>query len=170
MTNTKISHIPFFFVIGRARSGTTMLRSMLDAHPNVIIPFESPYIVVLHKRFSKITNWTKEDLLEFHDSLYSINWKFNAWNINKKKLKTDLLSRIGENSYSTICKVVHSNYISTFPKEEIKLIGDKTPKYAVKLELLLKLFPDAKYVHIIRDYRAQLYSMLKVNFLHSIIP
>ncbi len=35
----------FFFILGRARSGTTLLRTMLDDHPNVIITLESPIIL-----------------------------------------------------------------------------------------------------------------------------
>ena len=30
-----------FFVVGSQRSGTTMLRLMLDSHPDLAIPFET---------------------------------------------------------------------------------------------------------------------------------
>jgi hypothetical protein len=48
----KINNTPFFFIIGRSRSGTTLLMTMYDAHPNVIIPFESPYNWIYWNRFS----------------------------------------------------------------------------------------------------------------------
>ena len=35
----------FPFVIGCARSGTTMLRAMLDSHPAVAVPHESYFVV-----------------------------------------------------------------------------------------------------------------------------
>jgi hypothetical protein len=165
-----IKEFSFFFIIGRARSGTTMLRSMFDAHPNVIIPFESPYIFLLRRKYSKIKIWSKEKLLEFYDDLFNTTWKFQAWDINKEKLKEDLLKCEGENDYFTICKTVHFNYISVFKKENIKVIGDKSPKYALKIDTLVKLFPEARFIHIIRDYRDQLHSSLKVDFLDSIVP
>jgi len=165
-----IKEFPFFFIIGRSRSGTTMLRSMFDAHPNVIIPFESPYIFLLRRKYCKIKIWSKEILLEFYNDLFNTTWKFQIWDIDKEKLKEDLLKCEGKNDYFTICKTVHLNYISVFKKENIKVIGDKTPKYAVKIDTLIRLFPEARFIHIIRDYRDQLHSSLKVDFLDSIIP
>ncbi len=38
----KVKSLPFFFIIGRPRSGTTLLRTLFDVHPNVIIPLERP--------------------------------------------------------------------------------------------------------------------------------
>ena len=163
-------NLPFFFIIGRSRSGTTLLMSMFDAHPNVIIPFECHYILLLHRKYGSLKYWTNSDLLSFIDDLYNTGWRIKAWNIDKEKLKKEILSCEGEVDYQTICKIVHSNYISVFDKQEIKIIGDKNPKYAVKLKKLMKLFPEAKYVHIIRDYRDHLVSMLKMDFLDSIIP
>jgi hypothetical protein len=162
--------LPFFFIIGRSRSGTTLLMTMFDAHPNVIMPFECNYIILLRNKYEFLKYWTKSDLLTFYDDLFKTGWRIKAWNIDKEKLKSELIACEGEVDYETICKVVHSNYISVFDKQEIKIIGDKNPKYAVKLRKLMKLFPDAKYVHIIRDYRDHLLSMLKLDFLDSIIP
>ena len=41
--------VPFPFLVGCPRSGTTLLRAMLDAHPDMAIPFESYFIVKLAK-------------------------------------------------------------------------------------------------------------------------
>jgi len=165
-----IKNTPFFFIIGRSRSGTTMLRSMFDAHPNVIIPFESFHIFLFRRKYRSVKYWSKDKLLTFYTDLFNSNWKFHSWQLDKDALKEDLLKCEGKNDYETICKVVHSNYISVFEKEGIHIIGDKTPKNAVKLNIISEMFPDAKYIHIIRDYRDQLYSMLQVNFLDSIVP
>ncbi|MEO8322834.1 MAG: sulfotransferase, partial [Actinomycetota bacterium] len=37
-----------FFIVGSARSGTTLLRMMLNAHPEVALPPESRFIVELY--------------------------------------------------------------------------------------------------------------------------
>ena len=34
-----------FFIVGCGRSGTTLLRTMLNHHPNVAVPVESLFIV-----------------------------------------------------------------------------------------------------------------------------
>jgi hypothetical protein len=166
----KVEQMPFFFIIGRSRSGTTLLMTLFDAHPHVIMPFESPFILVLSRRYAHLHYWNKDDLLRFFNDLQSISWKFDSWGMDREKLKADLLSLEGEVDFATVCKVVHYNFQSVFPKEKIQVIGDKNPKYSLKLKEIHQLFPDAKYIHIIRDYRDHLYSMLKVNFLDSIIP
>ncbi len=165
-----LSQIPMFFIVGRSRSGTTLLRTLFDAHPNVIMPFESPFIWVLRNKYGKRKYWTKKHLTSFYHDLYKTNWKFKLWPVDKEKLLSDLLSLEGKTDYLTVCKCVHANYISTFQKKEIKWIGDKNPKYSIRLKTIEKMFPEVRYVHIIRDYRDHLYSMLKVNFLGSVIP
>lgn len=169
-TRDKLAQIPMFFIVGRSRSGTTLLRTLFDAHPNVIMPFESPFIWVLRNKYRKKQYWSKRDLKNFYEDLYKTNWKFKLWPVDKEKLLNDLLSLEGRTDYLTVCKCVHANYQSTFPKKEIKWIGDKNPKYSVRLRKIEKMFPEVRYIHIIRDYRDHLYSMLKVNFLGSVIP
>ena len=44
MTTTGSDNTPFF-VLGAARSGTTMLRLMLNRHSRLTIPFESHFLV-----------------------------------------------------------------------------------------------------------------------------
>ena len=39
--------VPFPFVVGESRSGTTLLRVMLDAHPSMAVPPESYFITEL---------------------------------------------------------------------------------------------------------------------------
>jgi hypothetical protein len=43
-------------------------------------------------------------------------------------------------------------------------IGDKNPGYAIYTERLLKIFPEAKFIHIIRDYRDNFVSIRDVDF------
>src|SRR5215469_8258471 len=45
-----------FFVVGAPRSGTTMLRLMLDAHPELAVPFESGFIVDFYRRREEYGN------------------------------------------------------------------------------------------------------------------
>jgi hypothetical protein len=49
--------IPFFFILGRPRSGTTLIRTLFDAHPNVKIPPEFPFIPLLARRFRNVKEW-----------------------------------------------------------------------------------------------------------------
>ncbi len=155
--------IPFFFIIGRPRTGTTLLRSLFDAHPNVQIPWECQFVLNLCPRYGNIIQWNKEIIEEFYSDLIK-QWQFSAWNIDHDKLLSDLHACEGETSYADICRVVYLNHISFYPKETIKLIGDKNHGYTIYTHRLKKLFPDAKFVYILRDYRDNYESVRNVDF------
>jgi len=155
--------IPFFFVVGRARSGTTLLRCLLDAHPEINIPLECAFIIHLYSKYGKTTSWDEQKILSFYHDLNQYP-KFHFWTVDKEKLKKDLLQCVGINSYSQICKVVYMNFKSFFPKTEIKLLGDKNPSYSFHTKKLLQLFPEARFIHITRDYRDNIISIINAKF------
>lgn len=159
----KISKIPFFFVVGRARSGTTLLRCLFDAHHQISFPLECAFIINLQSKYGKIKIWDEKHLTSFYHDLIR-HPQFHFWTIDNEKLLKVLLDLKGENSYGTICKTVYYNFLSFFPKSEIKLLGDKNPAYSLRIKRLLKLFPEAKFIHITRDYRDNVISMIRAKF------
>jgi hypothetical protein len=159
----QVSKIPVFFILGRPRSGTTLLRTLFDAHPNVATPVECAFIINMNQKYGKVKIWTKELLVSFHEDVQK-HIKFDTWNIDLDKLKLDLLDCEGENTFQNVCKVVYFDYISLFPKEEIRWIGDKNPVYATYTPLLLQLFPEARFIHLVRDPRDNIISLKNVDF------
>ncbi len=155
--------IPIFFIIGRPRTGTTLLLKMFDAHPNVIIPWECQFIVNLYPKYGRIKRWSEEKLLDFYQDLLG-TWQFKFWNIKHEKLKKDLLSVNRSISYADLCKKVHLTYQSLYPKEKIEMIGDKNPGYSIYIDKLKKIYPEARFIFINRDYRDNYYSICKVDF------
>jgi hypothetical protein len=158
-----IADIPIFFIVGRERSGTSLLRSLFDANRNVSVPLECRFILNLYSKFHKKNFWTKDDLNEFYENII-VQPAFNLYSIDYDELKKKLLQMEGKNSYSSVCKVIYYTYKSWNEKDEIKLLGDKNPSYSLHLKKIIKLFPQAKFIHIIRDYRDNIYSMCKVNY------
>jgi len=165
----KIKRTPMFFIVGRPRTGSTLLRTLFDAHPNVTIPVEWPLILALYKRFGHISQWDKTKLEEFYNGLFE-PLRFKYWNItnwpsvNLEQLHEDLLGCAGETSFETLIKVVYAHYNSFFEKKEILLFGDKNPVYSNQAADLAKIFPSAKFIHLTRDYRDNIVSMLDVDF------
>lgn len=164
-----IENTPFFFIIGRPRSGTTLLQTLFEAHPNVCIPPESAIIEEAHDRFKTICNWTSEELDEFIEFLFQVR-RFEYWKINKEDLSTYLKSYTGEYTFNTLIKRVYINYKSVFDKEKIEIFGDKNPRYSRYPEKIIKIFPDAKCIHVVRDYRDHILSMQRVKLLKSYLP
>ncbi len=159
----KIDQVPFFFILGRPRSGTTLLRTLFDAHPGICIPPECKFILDLYPKYGRKTNWQEKDLLVFLGDLLQ-QWRFDTWKIDAGRLKEDLLKCTGNAPYGRICKTVYLNYRSFFEKNEILLFGDKNPGYTIYTRRLLKIFPDAKFIQILRDPRDNFVSVKDVDF------
>ncbi len=159
----KVSTIPVFFILGRPRSGTTLLRTLFDAHPNVATPVECAFIINMNQKYGKVKQWSCELLHTFYEDVQK-HIKFDTWNIDLEQLKSDLLDCEGENTFQNVCKVVYFDYISLFPKEDIRWIGDKNPVYATYTPEILKLFPASKFIHLVRDPRDNIISLKNVDF------
>jgi hypothetical protein len=67
-------------------------------------------------------------------------------------------------SYRSYAEIVSKIYQEWTRKENKHRWGDKTPQYVTEIPVLLKLFPDCKIIHIIRDGRDVALSWLHVNF------
>ncbi len=164
-----ISSIPFFFIIGRPRSGTTLLRVLLDAHPNVVIPPECQIILRLHKKYSKITRFDQKRLQAFYDDLVALRY-FDMWTINTETLKEKLLAMEGETTFDDLVRLVYLSYKSFFKTGEIQLIGDKNPGYSLYVRRLFRMYPGSKFIHIIRDYRDNYLSLIHARFEIPNVP
>ncbi|MBW6484093.1 MAG: sulfotransferase [Vicingaceae bacterium] len=166
MLAEKLDNIPFFFIIGRPRSGTTMLSTILDANKQTAIPIESKVIIYLYFKFKNVKLWNEKLLLKFYDATFQ-QPKIDTWIINKEQLKNDIME-LGENAtFQRLIKLIYLNYVSFFDKEAVAIIGDKNPGYSYvisHLKILLELFPGAKIIHLTRDYRDHYISMSKVDF------
>lgn len=171
-TNTQIGNIsntPFFFIIGRPRSGTTLIQSILDAHPNVVIPGECPIILRIYSRYGhleELNENTIETLIEAIKQLPGIEF----WPIDFNEVKQDLMKAKGKFDFQKIIKIIYLNFQSVFPKSEILTFGDKNPPYSKFPKLILKIFPDAKFIHIVRDYRDHFLSVKKTGLISAIEP
>lgn len=157
-----------FFVIGRPRSGTTLLRTMLDAHPNIIVPPEYPVLLKLINTQAKIKHWNQKRLHRLFKTLKEKQlfdfWSWHLLQINDGQFYASLMNQTGNIHFEDIFKTFIAHTGSLFTKNEIKALGDKNPVYALYIALLFKRFPGAKFIFIIRDYRDQIVSMQKFRF------
>lgn len=158
----KVKDIPMFFIVGKGRSGTTLLQTLLDANPHVLIPLESRFVIHLKSKYESIEKWNEEKILEYYNDLFT-DIKFSTlWQVNRERLKKELLAAGSEADFPLLCKIVYLNYISMFSKQEIRLIGDKNPIYTIFTADLLRIFPGSKFIHLVRDYRDNLHSHMTV--------
>lgn len=156
----KNKETPFFFIIGRPRSGTTLLRTMLDAHPNVRIPLENSKLVQLQKKYSIVKTWGQKELDAFYEDFFRSYLK-TMWRIDEKRIKERFtLIKNQQASFDTLIKICYSEYLSAFPKEEIKIIGDKSPINSLyQKKLYYGSFKNARYIFLTRDPRDNIISI-----------
>jgi hypothetical protein len=129
------------FVLGVSRSGTTMLRVILDRSSGIAIPDETFFIPQLAHRHRGVVE--PAELLEDLRRLP----RLAAWDIPAGELVSRLRPGM---TIGPALDAVFAVYSSKHGKPRW---GDKTPMYMRHLGLIDRLFPDAQHVHLIRDGR-----------------
>jgi hypothetical protein len=163
MEKNSVKGIPIFFILGRPRSGTTLLRTLFDAHPNVKIPPEFPIILPLYQKFRHVKDWDEKTINSFIDHIYQHpafkNRTLENLKIDKEPYVAMLMSMVHTGTIQDFLKSFNYQSFSLFEKKEITRIGDKNPIYSIYATRFLKVFPEAKFICIIRDYRDNYISM-----------
>lgn len=132
---------PPLFVLGVSRSGTTLLRVILDRSPGLAIPDETFFIPQLaHRHRSPV------DSGEFLDDLRRLP-RLAAWGVSAD----DLAARLRPGM--SVSEALDATFSAYAEKHAKPRWGDKTPMYMRHLGLIDRLFPDAQYVHLVRDGR-----------------
>ena len=156
---------PLIFIIGRARSGTSMLQAMFDAHPNVMAPSESFFILFLYQRYKGGLLVNPENRLAFERDLEKESSMKHFWIRDEELWKKFWDKYEGTHlSYPSLCRIVYHCHTSFFSKPEVKLLVDKNPQHIHYIGRLRKLFPEAKFIHLVRDPRGNAASLLKVGY------
>ncbi|CAN5699222.1 sulfotransferase [soil metagenome] len=143
---------PPFFVVGSARSGTTLLRLMLNAHPDVAVPPESRFITELYTEEEVDAEATLRALGDHH--------RFGAWELSLDDVRREL-GRTGTVRFVDVISAAYRAYTKAHGKTRW---GDKTPRYVEHIPLISGLFPDARFVHLVRDGRNVALSYADVPF------
>ncbi len=143
------------FIVGAPRSGTTLLAQLLN-DTKYGVPIETHFIVKLYKRLYRYGNLTvKENVFNLLDDIMRERAIMQrSISVDKEKF----YSSLEHYSYSEIvdkfCRLI-------FEKKGKHVWGDKTPRYIFDFDVIYKLFPDAKFIYIVRDGRDVALSLLK---------
>jgi hypothetical protein len=141
---------PPVIVLGVGRSGRTLLRVMLDRNSEIAIPYESFFVTPLAQRHGRRPNI--DDFLDDLGRFYQLY----EWGISPEDIRPRL--REGMTTGEAIAAV-----FEVYAEHEGKpRWGDKTPLYMQHLPLLERLFPDALWVHLVRDGRDAALSFLSL--------
>lgn len=148
------SRAPAPFVVGVPRSGTTLLRLLLDAHPDLAIPAETGFGVVLAGFGGHAPS--REELLGALTALET--WDDLA--VSAEELR-DRFAAIEDWSTGAGVRAFYEAYAARQGKPRW---GDKTPVHAEHMRPLAAALPEACFVHAVRDPRGVAASLRGLPF------
>lgn len=127
----------FIFVGGSPRSGTTLVQNILDSHPDIC---GGPEFIHL------------QDIIQLRNKLHKSitkGWISNFCSHN--------------NVNGLTASLIEDLLLPLADKYESKFLSEKTPSNVLVFSELIDLFPEAHFIHVIRDPRAIIASMLQVG-------
>ena len=126
---------------------------MLNAHRDVAVPPESRFVVEL---------WTGAELVRARELLPKLaaHPRFQAWDLPIEMVEHEL-NGLDEVPYATALEAPYRAYARVNGKPRW---GDKTPRYVEHIPLLARLWPEARFVHLVRDGRNVALSYADVPF------
>lgn len=142
---------PHLFVVGSPRSGTNLLRTMLDRHPQLALAFDTHFIPRVLELDSEtgdppLTPALIDGVIGYH--------RFARLGISEAEARQ---AADGATTYGQFVNALYRQYGLQRGKT---MVGEKTPDYVMHLPRLHELFPSARVVHIIRDGRDVALSMM----------
>jgi hypothetical protein len=155
--NTKNSPV---FIVGAPRSGTTLVASILNGSPELVVSPESHYFEkffsICNRRHCFESDKSYLSYLEYF--LNSSEIKTFGFSEEEKKILIDRLM-VEKPSHAKIFSDVMTTYRKKFNKFRW---AEKTPAHGLCVVEILSCFPDAKIVNIIRDPRDVMISRMKL--------
>jgi protein-tyrosine sulfotransferase len=156
---------PPFFVLGSPRSGTTLLRAILCAHPDVYIPPENGALGRMILTFGRERSSPWDDVVDKVLGEFAGGYEYEYWGTDIEAVKRQAkgLSE-PDRSLAALFELLYTEYgRRTAPTKHIW--GDKTtPGNFRFIRKVALAFPNARYVHIVRDGRDCVTSSVRAGF------
>ena len=152
-----------FFIVGSGRAGTTLLRVMLSATDQVVIPPESYVIPRTIRRFVTYSFLPWEVLVHLIVSEFEAYPEFAEWDLRLGPVYGEGARLPAERrTLADIIELIFRAFGEAQGRPEARW-GDKTPINTQFLDKIVRVFPRAQFVHIVRDPRATVASYMQAG-------
>lgn len=139
---------PSPFVVGTGRSGTTLLRLMLDAHPDLTIPPETHFIARAARLSGQASGRPGGRRAAFLEAVIrNEHWAHHGLDA------AELRRRVAAIDPFDLGEAARAFYGLYAEKAGKPRWGDKTPGYLRHMPLIRGALPEARFVHVVRDGR-----------------
>ncbi|MCA9200910.1 MAG: sulfotransferase, partial [Planctomycetales bacterium] len=141
-----------FFIVGNPRSGTTLMRFMLSSHSRIYIPEETGFLVKLASLAGRTFSLAEAKKTIRTIGRMNVEWLDIVQDENAffESLQTPDLAHLLDGLY----RIRIQSY-------DAQRWGDKGPAYVTNIPALNRIFPDAQFIHLVRDGRDSTISALQ---------
>lgn len=149
----QMNHPAPIFIVGAPRSGTSLLRNLLYSHPRLFFRSESQFIPAFYRVYGNPRS--RRQALKLAKKMVKMEW------VARWEEDIDVDEMAGQDTFAGL---VDNMFMQLARREGKSVWGDKTPHYVQDIDTLREIFPEAKFIHIVRDGRDACLSQLKANF------
>jgi hypothetical protein len=147
MEKSKSVRLDPIFVIGYMRSGTTMLRLMINKHPDLFVPRESAYFQRLPMKYPDRMHQVQDI-----DKLVKSVPIGSYGRLLDKEYFRKLLQENLPAGNNVLLACLYQAYAVSLGNNDVRW-GDKKPQHWQFVYCLREWYPDAQFIHIVRDPR-----------------
>jgi hypothetical protein len=155
-----------FFIVGANRSGTTLLRLMLNAHSRIAVPDELVYFRTAFVGLSR-EEWSRPEMPA--DEYRAFVRAFLSRNreplapLSVEELEDEICA-----SGPADLRRPYDHALSSWAAAHGKARwGEKTPGNLFYVDVIADMFPEARFIYVSRDPRAGVHSMMKTSFFRG---
>lgn len=145
------------------RSGTTLLRGILDNHPDLAVVGETNFIFWLVRHRAEFGNLRKEA-----NRRKLAEWLFDGEGRGQKRVqgstpRDEAVQRMVDGG-TTLGSMFAAIFQMHADRHRKPRWGDKRPGYAGFIQLMFELYPNAQFVNLVRDPRGAVASQLPLGW------
>lgn len=150
------------FVVGAPRSGTTMFRNLLNRHPSIAICGETHFAGFIYRRRGSFGDLRQLSNRQRLVQEYLALQRFKRMDMDLKALGKTLIEE--GVSYPDLFASLLRFYARSHGKRRC---GEKTPRHALFTKTLIEWYPRATILHLIRDPRDVVASLMRMPWAPS---
>lgn len=150
-----------FFIVGNSRSGTTLVAEILKNHSSVHVLNETHFIEEFSNEKKSFEHIARTELFRLINTMLTIQRKDYYRKSEYEIYPMDYARVIAlydaqkTKNFATLNKCFLKSEALKKGKE---WGGDQTPRHVFHINEILEMYPEAKFIHMVRDARAILFS------------
>ncbi|HET6182082.1 MAG TPA: sulfotransferase [Acetobacteraceae bacterium] len=148
-----------FFIVGSGRSGSTLLRLILAKHSRIEIPPETWFLLRLVRELPLSEPLTPAEV-ETAVQIITAEYRWPDFGLDKDEFAGEARA-LRQPRLADIADLVYTAFRRRSGKPRT---GDKTPPYVTIIPELAAIYPDARFIHLVRDGRDVVTSYLDADF------